>query len=407
MRSHARLALGMVCLAFGLAPLGCKSTDMGGFINGGASGSVGGSGGSNNDAAPKTDVGGGSDAVSASPGCGMAAPTDPPQVADNHNYQEFTISVSATTMSSFATSSPSSFNRLYYVRLPDNYDPTKPYRVIYLGPGCGAAQDISPTSRKGLPFDTDSIATDAKSNAILVQMEQGFYNPATYNSTSCVPNGGGTSTTACQYCFDDWADIAAANPIPDSLDKVAMEKAYFDALHKQIEATYCVDKNREFFTGYSSGGWLAQQLGCWFPDVLRAQGNVTGGLPPVLVTNTLGTTAPNDYCVQHPIAAFLLHNSPDQSNAFQGSVNGAQRLFALNGCTGSFSAPPTPTQAIPDGLEEYTITGVPNTNSFRCVRYTTCPADAPIVFCVSTDSLHTDTQAVRAVPGFWEFFSQF
>ena len=54
---------------------------------------------------------------------------------------------------------------------------------------------------------------------------------------------------------------------------------------RQIESTYCVDKNRQFFTGYSSGGWLAQQLGCWFPDVLRAQGNVTGGLPPVLKTN--------------------------------------------------------------------------------------------------------------------------
>jgi len=408
MRSHARLALGMVCLAFGLAPLGCKSSGgMTGFITAGASGSLGGSGGSNTDGSTKTDVGSGNDAVAASPGCGLPAPTDPPQVADNHNYQEFTISVTAATMSSYATSAATAVNRLYYVRLPDNYDPSKPYRVIYLGPGCGAAQDITPMSRKGFPFDTDTIATDAKSNAILVQMEQGFYNPASYNSASCVPNGTGTSSTACQYCFDDWADISASSPIPDAPDKVAMEKAYFDALHKQIEATYCVDKNRQFFTGYSSGGWLAQQLGCWFPDVLRAQGNVTGGLPPVLVTNTIAMGAPNDYCVQHPIAAFLIHNNPDASNAFQGSENGAQRLFALNGCTGTFADPPKPTDAIPDGQEEYTITGVPNTNSFRCVRYTTCPADAPIIFCVSTDSAHTDTQASRAVPGFWEFFSQF
>ncbi len=186
MRSHARMVSGMICLAFGLAAAGCKSSDgMGGFINGGATGSTGGSGGSNNDdASSNKDTASGSDAVAASPGCGMAAPTDPPQVADNHNYQKFTISVTAATMSSYATSAAASFDRIYYVRLPDNYDPSKPYRVIYLGPGCGAAQDISPTSRKGFPFDTDTIATDAKSNAILVQMEQGFYNPATYNSAN-------------------------------------------------------------------------------------------------------------------------------------------------------------------------------------------------------------------------------
>ena len=111
--------------------------------------------------------------------------------------------------------------------------------------------------------------------------------------------------------------------------------------------------------------------------------------------------------MQHPIAAFLIHNNPDASNSFQGSVDGASRLFALNGCTGTFVPPPKPTEAIPDGQEEYTITGVPNTNAFRCVRYTTCPASAPIVFCVSTDAQHTDTQASRAVPGFWEFFSGF
>ena len=123
---------------------------------------------------------------------------------------------------------------------------------------------------------------------------------------------------------------------------------------------------------------------------------MTGGLPPVLKSNVTGA---NDYCVQHPIAAFLIHNNPDASNSFQGSVDGASRLFALNGCSGTFAPPPKPTEAIPDGQEEYTITGVPNTNAFRCVRYTTCPASAPIVFCVSTDSQHTDTQASRAVPG--------
>ena len=96
----------------------------------------------------------------------------------------------------------------------------------------------------------------------------------------------------CQYCFDDGAYKTTAGSV---------EFPYFDALHKQMEASYCVDKNRQFFGGYSSGGWLAQELGCQFPDVLRAQGNVTGGLPPVIQNGTQS-------CKDHPIAAFLLHD---------------------------------------------------------------------------------------------------
>jgi hypothetical protein len=198
--------------------------------------------------------------------------------------------------------------------------------------------------------------------------------------------------------------------IPDGPSgAVAMEKAYFDALHKAVEANYCVDKDRQFYAGYSSGGWMAQQLGCWFPDVLRAQANVTGGIPPIIRDNASGA---NDYCVKHKIAAFLIHNNPDMSNGFQGSVDAARRLYALNGCTGAIPGgtigPPLPnsTTPLPAGLAVYTIGAVPNNASFRCYQYTSCPADYPMVFCVSTDRSHLDQQD-RANPAFWEFFSKF
>lgn len=295
-----------------------------------------------------------------------------------------------------------SLNRLYYVRLPANYDPSHAYRVVYLGPGCGQAQDTM-TNRKGLPFESDPIAVSAKTDAILVQLEPGQYNPAEYNPANCRPGNTSGCTTTSAYCFDDWAYLST---IPDGVaGVVAIERAYFDLLHKTIEANYCVDPGHQFYSGYSSGGWLAQQLGCWFPDVLRAQANVTGGLPPPIKANVMGA---NDYCVKKPIAAFLIHNNPDPSNAFSGSVDSASRLFKLNGCTGTFNQPPLPdsTAALPAGLEAYSVTGVPNTNAFRCFKYSTCPADHPMVFCVSNDSMHND-QAARAVPAFWEFFSKF
>jgi hypothetical protein len=297
--------------------------------------------------------------------------------------------------------------------LPDNYDNTKAYRVIYQGPGCGQAQDADlMTPHAQPPFASDPNSTGSKTGAILVQMQQGLYNPAAYNSGNCNAANMSGCNTSSAYCFDDWASEAGTpqvSSIPDGppSNAVAMEKAYFGALHKVIEDTYCVDKTRQFYSGYSSGGWLAQQLGCWFPDVLRAQANVTGGIPPIINAN------PN-YCVQHPIAYFSIHNNPDPSNGFQGSVDGAKRVFALNGCTGTFPTPPAPGAAtIPAGLEVYQITDpmgkvlVPNNATFRCYHYTTCPAAYPMYFCVSglTTGQH-DAQGANAAPAFWEFFSK-
>jgi hypothetical protein len=331
-------------------------------------------------------------------------------------YGKFTFMITAQSVVAFNATPGNNqpVSRQYYVRLPNNYDSSRPYRVVYLGPGCGPAQDTQ-TTPKALPMDTDPQSTGATTDAILVQMEQGSYNPAAYNPTTCRFN----NTTGCNaqsaYCFDDWAGEAGApqvSGIPDGVNgAVAMERAYFDQLHKTIEANYCVDKNRQFFAGYSSGGWMAHQLGCWFPDVLRAQGSVTGNLPGVLYQNFNGA---NDYCAKHSIAAMIIHDYNDASNTIPGSINAAKRLYALNGCTGPMPAgdattggPPQPnsTTPLPAGLSLYNVTAVPNGVSFKCYRYNTCPVDYPLVFCVSTDSDHQDQHA-RADPALWEFFSK-
>jgi hypothetical protein len=374
---------------------GGTQTGSGGTPQGGSSGATGG-------------AGGGASSTTMSAGCGMTPPAASGMIGTTQ-FGQFSITITAQSYNSY--SQPAApVARTYYVRLPNNYDNTKPYRVIYLGPGCGQAQSTLMTP-KGLPIDSDPMtqgATGAASNAIIVQLEQGTYNPAEYNPANCRPGDTSGCTSTSAYCFDDWAYVPA-NTIPDGPASAAMERAYFDALHKSIEGRYCVDKTRQFYAGYSSGGWLAQQLGCWFPDVLRAQANVTGGLPPDIKTNS---TAANDYCVKHPIAAFLIHDALDGTpavggNPFSGSVDAATRLFALNGCTGMFATPPRPdsTAPLPAGLALYTITGVPNNNNFRCYQYTTCPAANPMYFCVSIDGMHNDQHA-RADPAFWEFFSK-
>ena len=63
-----------------------------------------------------------------SAGCGKPATQTPGQ------YKEFSLTV--------ACEGANARDRLYYVRLPPNYDPARPYRTVYLGPGCGPPQDL-------------------------------------------------------------------------------------------------------------------------------------------------------------------------------------------------------------------------------------------------------------------------
>jgi hypothetical protein len=267
--------------------------------------------------------------------------------------------------------------RLYYVRLPASYDPNRAYRTVYLAPGCGPPQPQIPDQIKAYPMESAS-----GDDAILIEMEAGLYNKAEYNNATCSNDPDAGSGNLCHFCFDD----GAASLSPDSV-----EYGYFDRLHKQIEDDYCVDATRQFYAGYSSGGWMAHQLGCQFPDVLRAQASVTGGLPPAIRDGA-------KTCVDKPIAAFLIHDFNDQSNIYQGSVAAVNRLLALNGCSGGTTMDTAPSAP-------YTITGVPNTATFSCVQYTGCPAQYPIVFCTSQDQQH-NAQTSAAVPGFWEFFSR-
>ena len=299
-----------------------------------------------------------------SAGCGKAAAQAPGQ------YKEFGLTV--------ACEAENARDRLYYVRLPPNYDPARAYRVIYLGPGCGPPQDSTPTVSKAYPME---IASDP--DAILVQMEQGFYNKAEYNRGDCTDDPNVRDGALCHYCFDD----GAGTTCPESV-----EYGYFDHLHKAVENDFCVDTDRQFFAGYSSGGWMAHQLGCQFPDVLRAQGSVTGGLPPVIRDGT-------KTCVDHPIAAFLIHDANDPSNPYSGSIAALERLLKLNKCAGGTTMREAP-------VGPYEITGWPNNVDFNCVRYTGCPAEYPIVFCTSRGKTH-DAQTNAAVPGFWEFFERF
>jgi len=294
-----------------------------GIADGGASGSTVADGASasasgTSDAGPG-DGGAELDANTTNPsaGCGMT-PSQPTAKYVQYNIN-VTTGLAATYVAQYSA-------RNYYVWLPTNYDPTRPYTTVFLGPGCGG------NGESVLPMQNASTT-----NAILVGLS---------------PVG---------QCF---MTSAADSP----------EIAFFDAALSKVESTFCVDKSHVYIAGFSSGSWLSNLIGCARAGIVRAQGNATGGLPPVPTCTG-------------PIAAMLAHDEGDPANNISGGEAARDRILKQNGCS--------LTETMPYDA------GRPS----MCVQYQGCPAAYPVVWCPTTGQGHSDQVATGlSVPGFWNFW---
>jgi hypothetical protein len=261
-------------------------------------------------------------------GCGIEPTQFPP-------YTEYHLSVAGPDLD--ANMQPKVRDRIYFVRLPMTYDQNKPYRTVYLAPGCGG----------NTASEVIRLYTYSMDDAILVAMMP-------------LPEFGG--------CFDETVN--------------SVDYAFFDALHKKIEGSFCVDPARQFFAGFSTGARLGFMLDCAFPDVLRATATIQGALPPLPT------------CKDHPIAGFFVADTQETGNPYQSNVMAAERLLMQNGCTGKAMAP----------FDPMTKAAAPPTTS--CIQYTGCPADYPVVFCTTMGQGHK-TFEPWSDEAFWNFFKKF
>jgi poly(3-hydroxybutyrate) depolymerase len=212
--------------------------------------------------------------------------------------------------------------RPYSVWLPDDYDPTRAYPVIALLHGCTGGTNNVPIER------------ESGADAILFR---------------------GTGSAA-NVCWDSGAD--------------GPDVAFFDAMVADVKTRFCADTNRFFAAGYSSGSWLANQLGCIRADVLRGIATVAGGNPGV--RNCVG-----------PIAQMFVHDEGDNDNGIEGSESARDRLLTQNNCDESIE--PVAEEPSP------------------CVRYQGCDPGYPVVWCATTGEGH-NRQDNLAAPAFWNFF---
>jgi hypothetical protein len=290
---------------------------------------------------PTSDAGTGTAADGMTAGCGMA----PDYLTGT--YKEYHLSISGPDKD--AGGQLKVRDRVYFVRLPKPYDPARAYPVVYIGPGCGGT-----TAGDVLRFYTAQME-----DAILVAM------------MPLVEFG---------QCFDETMN--------------SVEYPFFDALHKKIESSYCVDPAHQFYSGFSTGARLGYMLDCVFPDVLRAVAVIQGAQPPL------------PQCKTNHVGLFIVADTMEVGNPYMQNVVAAQRVYGQNMCTGTFMGPMPPTGCGTACMTYDTgaMAAAPPTTT--CVKYKDCPADGPIVFCTTVGQGHK-TFEPWSVQAFWNFFKTF
>jgi hypothetical protein len=250
--------------------------------------------------------------------------------------------------------------RGWWVYVPQGYDPSKPYKVIYNGAGCGDGNYFN-AGRDGYPY----YSVDGN-QAILVGLD--------YDTYSDVPG-----------CYD--------NRDPQSNDFT-----FFPWLQSQIENELCVDTSHEFFSGYNSGAWVAQQLNCAFPDKLRGFVS-TAGCEPGVAPYPGAQFSP---CAQKPTAAFFVADFEDTDNTYACLLPACTRVLEQNGCTVTKCDPLDKTLTTPYPVPA-PVTPPAGT---VCVQFNGCPEEYPVVFCVTYGGLSkSDGQNWGVVSLFWDWMS--
>lgn len=162
-------------------------------------------------------------------------------------------------------------DRTYYVYVPEQYDPTRAYPVVFrfhgtTGNGLSGGLDIE----KVAPKDMIVIAPDGQMNT--------------------------------------WTWMQK-------------EIALFDGLSAWVGEQYCIDKGKQFVFGFSAGAGVSQLLSC-------VRGNVLRGLGAIAGYNAYG----NRTC-QGQVAGWHVHDSTDTAAPIAGGRAARDALLKMNGCS--------------------------------------------------------------------------
>ena len=120
--------------------------------------------------------------------------------------------------------------------------------------------------------------------------------------------------------YPDGLREAPDKPTTWAFDAGSRDFAFFDALHKVVLAQLCVDLDRVFVFGYSSGGFMASAIACTHGEMVRGVGAISAGL--------------NAKSCAEPVAAFLAHGASDPIVPLHLGLQGRATWTKANRCKG-------------------------------------------------------------------------
>jgi polyhydroxybutyrate depolymerase len=226
--------------------------------------------------------------------------------------------------------------------------------------------------------------------------------PSTYSPQTRYPlvlvlhgDGGDGASMRAGFPFDQVTKQAAFVAYPtgtlgwnlyDPADKDT-DLAFLVALVESLEKRFTIDPARVFGTGFSSGAFMVNQVGCRRPSLFRGIVSHSGGAPnePQDPTATHWT---NDYtrCANQTLgkgpAVMVVHGTADPVVTYDSGEFTAEYWAYVNGCATTRGA----------------------TAPAPCLRQEGCPSDRPVVFCPIANLEHAIwAQAANAT---WQFFQR-
>ncbi|HMI93700.1 MAG TPA: prolyl oligopeptidase family serine peptidase [Polyangiales bacterium] len=232
--------------------------------------------------------------------------------------------------------------REYIVKIPADYDASKPYKLVFAWHGLGGtAAQVAGGSRGGY-YGLESRAM----GSTIFAAGQGLQTSNSVGSGPGWPNTNG------------------------------QDVAFVRALYDWLRSKYCIDEQRVFSTGMSYGGIMSNTLGCQMGDVFRAIAPMSGSGPRGMCTGQ--------------VAVWMSHGNTDTVVPFDSTVMG--------GFSGGVQSRDFWAKA--NHCETTTTVVGPE----RCVAYEGCDEGHPVHWC-EFDGGHTiPSYASEAIWSFFSMF---
>lgn len=295
-------------------------------------------------------------------GCGKSLPAQTNMTTANQRFTKFTVMANGANLTSTPVEAKA-IPRTFWVRVPADYDPQRPYRVVLNAPGCTTA---------GMAY----------------QYALQLFRTA----------GGGTEQ-AIYVAIDDAPDMNDVGCY-DNDGLRAGDWELFDLTMSFVDQHYCADLDKVYAVGYGTGAVVANRWGCYFaaPEPARQLA------PSYHVSAQValwGNEPPEQPACSGPVPAFFMRgtlgalspiNQTAPSLARVGGQNGCDTAYDDSGDAGATGAnAPWHAADLPTGL---------------CHTFTGCPTAAPVILCRPTVPAQVGAFDSFSIPAITKFFDE-